>query len=302
MASWQAYLTVAFLKLRVKRNLKSQTNVEQARATLNAIKHKVPSGITAKQETIGGVPGEWLSPDAGGAAGTLLYLHGGAYFACSSQTHRPITGGFARRGLEVFAADYRLAPENPFPAAVDDAIAAYRGLLARGVQPSSLVVGGDSAGGGLALAMLLSLRDAGDPMPAAAVLFSPWTDLAGTGATLRSNSRRDAMFTGEGFSRASEPYLAGADPRNPLASPLYADLGGFPPMLIHVGSYEVLLDDSLRVAERARAAGTDVTLQTWPVVPHVWQLFRMPEVKQSMDAAATFLRNALQARSQRLAA
>ena len=302
MASWQAHLTVLILKLRVKRKLKAETDIAVARATLSAIKHKVPAGVSAASETVGGVDGEWLRPATGTPAGTLLYLHGGGYFACSPQTHRPITGGFARRGLAVFAPDYRLAPEHPFPAAVDDAVAAYRGLLANGVAPETLVVGGDSAGGGLALALMLTLRDAGEPMPRAAVLFSPWTDLAGTGETLRSNTKRDAMFPGEGMERAAEPYLAGADSRTPLASPLYADLAGLPPLLVHAGSYEVLLDDSRRLAERARAAGTSVTLQTWPVVPHVWQLFPMPEAGQSMDAAAAFLRDALTGADQRLAA
>ena len=302
MASWQAHLIVLFLKVRVKRQLSTETNLDRARATMSAVKQKVLPGVTASTKRIGGIEGEWSSPVSGGAAGTLLYLHGGGYFACSPQTHRPITGGFARRGFEVFAPDYRLAPENPFPAAIEDAVAAYRGLLASGVPAASLTIGGDSAGGGLALATLLSLRDAGDPMPAAAVLFSPWTDLAGTGETLRTNTKRDAMFHGEGMERAVAPYLAGADPRNPLASPLYADLHGLPPLLIHAGTYEVLLDDSRRLAERAHAAGTETVLQTWPVVPHVWQLFGMPESAQSMDAAAAFLKAKLGGDAERLAA
>ena len=295
MASLQAHLIVLILKLRVKRKLTAQTDIKAARATLSAVKHKVPTGVAATTEAVGGVEGEWMRPAAGNAAGTLLYLHGGGYFACSPQTHRPITGGFARRGLDVFAPDYRLAPEHPFPAAIEDGIAAYRGLLARGTDPGKLVIAGDSAGGGLALAVLLSLRDAGDPLPAAAMLFSPWTDLAGTGDSLRTNTRRDAMFTGRDMDKAAEPYLAGADPRDPLASPLYADLAGLPPMLIHAGAYEVLLDDSVRLAERGRAAGTEMALQTWPVVPHVWQLFAMPESGQSLDAAAAFLTGKLRA-------
>ena len=302
MASLQAHLIVLVLKFQVKRKLKGETDVESARATLSAIKHKVPPGVVARTETVGGVSGEWLRPASGATAGTLLYLHGGGYFACSPQTHRPITGGFAKRGLEVFAPDYRLAPEHPFPAAIDDAVAAYRGLLARGIAPGDLTIGGDSAGGGLALATLLTLRAAGDPLPAATMLFSPWTDLAATGETLRSNRKRDAMFNGDGMDKAADVYLGGADPKHPLASPLYADLSGLPPTLIHAGTYEVLLDDSRRLAERARAAGTDVTLQTWPVVPHVWQLFAMPESGRSMDAAAAFLKGKLRADTERLAA
>ncbi len=302
MASWQAHLMVLFLKYQVKRKMSGEVDVVKARATLGGVKQKVPNGARAVDGRVGGVPGEWMRPASGATQGTLLYLHGGGYFACSPVTHRPVTGGFARRGWSVFAPDYRLAPEHPFPAAVDDAVAVYRGLLAQGVTPESLTVAGDSAGGGLALAMLLSLRDAGEPLPAAAALFSPWTDLAATGGTLVTNSARDAMFDGKGIERGVEPYLAGADPRNPLASPLYGDYAGFPPMLIHAGDYEVLLDDSRRLAERVRAAGASVTLRTWPVVPHAWQLFPIPEAKQSMDAAAAFLRAALQAQLGRLAA
>ena len=293
MASWQAHLTVLVLKWSVKRNMAKETDVLRARDALGRAKRRVPVGASASDETLGGVTGEWLRPTGGGAAGTLLYLHGGGYFACSPQTHRPITSGFARRGLNVFAPDYRLAPEHPFPAAINDATAAYRGLLARGVPAHSIVVGGDSAGGGLALAMLLSLRDAGDQLPAAAILFSPWTDLAGTGASLTANHSRDAMFPGKGMDRAAAPYLNGTDPYHPLASPLYADLGGLPRLLVHVGTYEILLDDSQRLVEKAKAAGTPATLQSWPVVPHVWQLFRMPEAEQSIDLAATFLHAAL---------
>ena len=302
MASWQAHLTVLMLKLQVKRKLKGSLDVLKARATLAATKHKVPPGVTAISETVGGLAGEWLRSAERATVGTLLYLHGGGYFACSPQTHRPITCGFAQRGLAVFAPDYRLAPEHPFPAAVDDAVAAYRGLLAGGIAPQSIAIAGDSAGGGLALALLVSLRDAGDPMPAAAMLFSPWTDLACTGASVKENDRRDAMFVAEGMERGAQPYLNGTNPRNPLASPLYADLSRLPPLLVHVGSYEILLDDSRRLVERARAAGTSAQIQTWPVLPHVWQLFRMPETTVSMNAAADFLRAAITTGAQRVAA
>ncbi len=302
MASLQAHLITLFLKYRVKRRLMGEIDIKGARVTLSAVKHKIPPGIAAVTEAVGGITGEWLRPAAGGTVGTLLFLHGGGYFACSPQTHRPITGGFAKTGLDVFAPDYRLAPEHPFPAAIEDGVAAYRGLLARGIAPDRLAIGGDSAGGGLALSVMLSLRDAGDPLPAACVLFSPWTDLAATGETVRTNTKRDAMFHGAELRKGAEPYLSGADPRNPLASPLYAELGGLPPMLIHAGSYEVLLDDSRRLAERANAAGTEATLRTWPVVPHVWQLFNLPESAQSMAAAAAFLAGKLQGGTRRLAA
>ncbi|WP_158743923.1 alpha/beta hydrolase [Acidisphaera sp. L21] len=289
MASWQAHLTVLFLKWQVKRKIRGETDVFRARATMDRFKHRVSAGLAASEDSIGGIKGEWVRSVSGVKSGTLLYLHGGGYFACSPQTHRPITCAFAAAGLAVFAPEYRLAPEHPFPAAIDDAVAAYRGLLAQGIPARSIVVAGDSAGGGLALALLLSLRDAGDKLPAAAMLFSPWTDLAGTGDSLRVNHHRDAMFVGEGMERAASPYLAGTDPYHPLASPVYAELGDLPPLLVHVGSYEVLLDDSRRVVERAQQAGTDATMRTWPVVPHVWQLFRMPEAQHSMQLATAFL-------------
>jgi acetyl esterase/lipase len=296
MASWQTHLLCAFLRHQVKRKLRGQTNVTEVRAALEAVKHQVPKGVVVQDRGFGGIEGEWLVGTAGAAGGTLFYLHGGGYFACSARTHRPITAGFAQRGLQVFAPNYRLAPEHPFPAAIDDAVAAYLGLLASGVPPGAITIGGDSAGGGLALAMLLSLRDAGQPLPAAALLFSPWTDLAGTGRSLVTNDKRDAMFDGDKIALAAAPYLGGADPRHPLASPLYAELRGLPPLLIHVGSHEVLLDDSTRLADRAQAAGVTVTVRHWPVVPHVWQLFKfLPEARQSMDEAARFLLAALDA-------
>ena len=302
MGSWQAYLTAWLLRYRVKRRMTGHFDIKAARTMLARAKHRVPPGVTVTEAGVGGVPGEWLRPVAVPPRGTLLYFHGGAYFAGSPATHRPITCGFATRGFAVFAADYRLAPEHPFPAAVDDAVAAYRGLLDGGVPPSGLTVAGDSAGGGLALALLVSLRDAGLPLPAAAVGFSPWTDQAATGASLETNTKRDAMFYGNLMERATTPYLAGQDPLNPLASPLYADLHGLPPLLLHAGSYEVLLDDSVRLVERAQAAGVAATLRTWPVVPHVWQLFPLPEARESLDGAAHFLHAALADGAKRIAA
>ena len=294
MASLRAHLITLALRWGMKRKMRGETDIARVRARLKPFVRKVPADLMATDGKFGGVVGEWLHPAATPLVGTLLYLHGGGYFACSPQTHRPITGKFAQAGLAVFSPDYRLAPEHPFPAAIDDAVAVYRGLLASGISPAGLAIGGDSAGGGLALATLVSLRDAGDPLPAAAMLFSPWTDLAGTGDSLRTNHRRDAMFPNDGMDRAAAPYLAGTDPFHPLASPVYADLHGLPPLLLHAGSWEILLDDSRRVVERARAAGTQAMLETWPVVPHVWQMFRMPETDQSMAKATAFLRQALQ--------
>ena len=291
MASLQAHLAVWMVKWRVKRRLQGVTDYRVARKILRPDPYRVPSSVRVTSAQVGGIPGEWVegpeTPEA-----TLLYLHGGGYFGCSAETHRPITAAFAQRRFRVFAPDYRLAPEHPFPAAVNDAAAAYRGLLSAKHPPQRLVVAGDSAGGGLTLSLLLALRAASLSLPAAAAMFSPWTDLAATGDSIRTNARRCAMFNGRDIGPTARYYLGDTDPRNPLASPLYADLSGLPPLLIHVGADEVLRDDSTRLAERARAAGVPVDLKIWPVVPHAWQLVPhlVPEARRSLQEAAEFLR------------
>lgn len=289
MPSLQAHVATWILKRKLKPKLALADDALEVRRLLRPERMKLPSGILITAQELGGVPGEWV--EAGTPPGaTLLYLHGGGYVACSAEMHRPITVGFAKNGLRVFAPDYRMAPEHLFPAAVDDAVAVYRALLQQGIPPSKIFAAGDSAGGGLTLAMLLSLRDSGVRLPAAVALFSPWTDLAATGNSLRTNDGRCAMFRGANISKGARFYLGDADPRNPLASPLYADLRGLPPMLIHVGKDETLLDDSTRLADSARAAGVRVEMKIWPVVPHVWQLIpAMPEARRSLREAARFL-------------
>ncbi|HKW61929.1 MAG TPA: alpha/beta hydrolase [Candidatus Acidoferrum sp.] len=290
MASLQAHFAVWFTKWRVKRRLKGCRDYRVARAILRPLPYKVPASVRIGAAQVNGIPGEWIeSPNSRGAV--LLYLHGGGYFGCSAETHRPITVWFALHGFRVFAPNYRLAPENPFPAAVDDAVAAYRGLLADGHSPQRLVVAGDSAGGGLAFSLMLALRAAGRPLPVAAALFSPWTDLAATGESIRTNAARCAMFNGGDIGPSARYYLGDTDPRNPLASPFYADLSGLPPLLIHVGADECLRDDSTRVAEKAKAAGVPVELKIWPIVPHAWQLALqvLPEARQSLRETSEFL-------------
>jgi acetyl esterase/lipase len=256
---------------------------------------KAPADVQITQVALAGVPAERVEGKST-SAGVLVYLHGGGYFACSARTHRPYTTAFAQHGFLVFAPDYRLAPENRFPAAVEDAVAAWRAVRADVVEESPMVIAGDSAGGGLALATMLRLRELGDPMPAAAALFSPFTDLAGAGESRRTNSRRCAMFRGDVFQRALDYYGGTLDPHDPLISPLYAELRGLPPLLIHVGEDETLRDDSTALAEKARAAGVAVQLKLWPAVPHVWQLFHpfVPEGRRSLAEAAGFLAEAIQ--------
>lgn len=291
MASWQAHLSVWVIKWRVKRRLRGAQDVSLMRSVLRPERYDVPGDVKTSPAEVSRVAGEWVEGAAPNGA-VMLYLHGGGYFGCSAQTHRPVTVSFARQGFRVFAPNYRLAPENKFPAAVDDAVAAYRGLLSAGHAPEKIVVGGDSAGGGLALSLLLALQRDGVPLPAGAALFSPWTDLAATGDSIKTNTRRCAMFYGESVAPSARMYLGEMDPKNPLASPLYADLTGLPPLLLHVGADEVLRDDSTRLAERAKAAGVRVELKVWPVVPHAWQLapHKIPEARASLRESGEFLR------------
>ena len=291
MASLQARIAVWMIKWRVKRRLRGVRDYRVARQILRPDPYRVPAKIRISPANVNGVSGEWLE-GANPGNGVVLYLHGGGYFACSPESHRPISSSFALENFRVFAVGYRLAPEHRFPAALEDATAAYRGLLAIGHSPKSIVVVGDSAGGGLALSMMVALRDAGIPLPAAAALFSPWTDLAATGDSVRTNNRRCAMFNGPDIGPSARYYLDQLPATTPLASPLYANLKGLPPLLIHVGADEILRDDSTRLAERARAAGVPVELKIWPVVPHSWQLapHKIPEARQSLRESAEFLR------------
>lgn len=234
-----------------------------------------------------------VSRTAGPESPVVLYLHGGGFIACSPETHRPLAGSLAcRLNAQVFVPSYRLAPEHPFPAALDDAVAAYRYLLEeRGVAPSRIVIIGDSAGGGLALSLAMAVRDLGLPQAAALVTFSPWADLAATGASLDENSDRCAMFAGETIRRAACFYVGDGDPRDPRLSPVYGDFTALPPLLVHAAVDEVLRDDAVRVVERARAAGVPVTLRLWPHVPHVWQFFAavLPEARESLNDVVRFV-------------
>lgn len=287
MASVQCRVAAFLVKARLKGRLHRAGDATAIRKLMTPPPSKLPRGVRVTPGEVGDIPGEWVEADQ--AHATLLYLHGGGYVACSPQTHRPVTAAFARLGFRVFAPDYRLAPEHVFPAAVEDACAAYRGLRSLGLD--SLFVAGDSAGGGLCLALMITLRDTGEQQPSRAALFSPWTDLAASGESLTANNSCCAMFYGEDIGPTARYYLDGTDPRHPLASPLYADLTSLPPLLIHVGANEVLLDDSRRLAEKAQAAGVRVELKIWAAVPHVWQLVPslIPEARESLKQAAEFL-------------
>ncbi len=290
--SWQARVASFFVRHRVKPRLADMRNIERVRRTFGS-PLPTPGGVRYTEALVGGVRGEWVEAATGAApVATLLYLHGGGFVGCSPRTHRPLTAAFALQGFSVFVPDYRLAPEHPFPAAPEDVRAVWRALRAERSH-QRLVVAGDSAGGNLALGLLVALNEAGEPMPAAAALFSPAVDLAGESLSLHRNSASDAMFEGPQLQHLGDAYLAGADPLQPLASPLRGRLQGLPPLLVHVGAGEVLRDDALRLVARAREAGVTVEFELFHGVPHVWQLLRhLPEARRSVQAAARFLREA----------
>ena len=255
-----------------------------------------PADATYAPTEVAGRPAAWILADGARADRTLLYLHGGGYCIGSLKSHRGLATDLSRAaGVRVLLLDYRLGPEHPFPAAVDDAVAAYRTLLDGGAEARHVAIAGDSAGGGLTVAALLALRDAGLPRPAAAVLLSPWLDLALSGASMDGKAAIDPMVQRAPLQRMADAYLAGADPRAPLASPLYADLTGLPPLLVHVGSAETLHDDATRFAARARAADVDVTLEVWDDMIHVWHAFGfiLPEARAANQKIGAFLQERL---------
>jgi len=276
--------------------LREDVPVEETRATFEQLAAVYPVADDVKREKAGpeGVPGEWLTPSGVSGDITVYWLHGGGYTIGSISTHARMVSLIVRAAdARAFAINYRLAPENPFPAGLDDALAGYRWLLEQGVDPARLVIGGDSAGGGLTLATLQRLREAGDPLPAAAVLLSPWTDLEATGESVKTRREADPMIDPTGALEAARSYLPDGDLRDPLVSPLHADFTGLPPMLIQVGDAEVLLDDSTRVYERAEAAGVDVTLEVNDEMIHVFQFFAplLPEAVAAIERIGEFAKS-----------
>jgi phosphinothricin tripeptide acetyl hydrolase len=257
-----------------------------------------PVAPDVKVETVvvGGVPGERITPAVTKAGAVVLYFHGGGYCIGSPRSHRHLAAAIgAATEAVVVLPDYRLAPEHPFPAAVDDAVAVYRALLADGVSPSRIVIAGDSAGGGLTVATLLALREAGVALPAAGVCLSPWVDLTCSGASYETKAAADPIVKRESVGEMATAYLGGRDAKTPLASPLFANLAGLPPLLIQVGSAEVLLDDAVMLADRAKAAGVETTLEVWDDMVHVWPWFLtlLDEGPAAVAAISKFARSRL---------
>jgi acetyl esterase/lipase len=275
-----------------------ERTIQESREAFEALGALFPLGADVRAEKVdaGGVPSEWVSVPASDPEMVIYYLHGGGYVIGSPNTHREFVSRLCRAtGARALVPDYRLGPENPFPAAVDDALSAYRWLLDQGAEPAKTIIAGDSAGGGLTISTLVAARDAGLPLPAAAVCISPWTDLAITGESMASRAAADPIIEKRFLEEAVGHYLAGGNSRAPLASPLYADLSGLPPLLLHAGDAETLLDDSTRLAERAKAAGVDVTLEVWDEMIHVWHIFAamLPEGQQAIDRIGEWVREKL---------
>jgi acetyl esterase/lipase len=263
----------------------------QIQEKFNRLTARIPQDILFEAASADGVPVEWVSDSQSRPEHVILYFHGGAYYAGSINTHRGFAAQFVKAtGFRVLLVDYRLAPANPYPAAVEDATTAYRWLLAQGYSPSKIIVAGDSAGGGLSLATLVNLRDAGELLPAGAVCISPWTDLALKGKSMELNAQIDFICPPQMLEAAAPRYFGAHDPQEPLISPLYADLSGLPPILIHVGTEETLLDDATRLAEAAQKAGVDVDLQIWPDMFHIFVLVDyLPEAQAAMSIITKFV-------------
>jgi monoterpene epsilon-lactone hydrolase len=294
MASEELSMIVNMLRLRP---LSTGPTAAEMRAGIEVIASVFPlaADVTCEAVTAGGVPAEWVVAPGAVAGRVILYLHGGGYVIGSISTHRELASRLSRAAVaRALVIDYRLAPEHPHPAAVEDATAAYRWLLSTGTDPSRIVIAGDSAGGGLTVATLVAVRDAGLPLPAAGVCLSPWVDLEGIGESMTTKAVVDPMVQGDDLRMMAAMYLAGQDPRTPLAAPLYANLAGLPPLLIQVGTAETLLDDSTRLAERARKAGVAVTLEPWEDMVHVWQIFAtmLPEGRAAIERIGEFVKRA----------
>ena len=249
--------------------------------------------VSVEQAQIAGVDVDWLRPTEARQDKVILYLHGGAYVMGSRRTHRQIVSHIARAaGVVAVVPEYRLAPEDPFPAGLDDAVAVYRGLLESGFGPEDIIISGDSAGGGLSAATMLALRHAGIPMPAAAVMLSPFLDVTGSGESATTRADRDPWFDSKDLEVVARYYCPDeSEWRNPLVSPVFANVAGLPPMLILVGDDEILLSDSTRFAEKLEAEGIDVELEIWPEMWHVFQMFvgKMPEARKAIRKIAQYI-------------
>lgn len=289
-----AELEIILKRLTASGNYSPEFSVSAARTDWYAYADDfvVPEGLSLWTESLGASPVEWTARAGASSERIVLYLHGGGYICGSPKSHRAITCELAESFAgRVGSIDYRLAPENPFPAAVDDVVAAVEKLYIRGISPRSLALAGDSAGGGLAIASMLAIRDRGLPLPAAAWVISPWTDLTNSSISIQQNATRDPIVFVDAIERTARLYLGAQPARNPLASPVFGDLRRLGPMLIQVGSGEILFDDAVRLARAAGIADVEVTLEIWPKMPHAWHIFSaaLEEGRAAVRRAAEWL-------------
>ena len=296
--SLRAHAVRLGLRIFVKRRYRHEPIevVRQRFKRMELLVPRPPRGTKTRNFSLKGLPARTVTVREARPGTEVLFLHGGAYSVGSFRNYGHFTWRLGKAArARVLALDYRMAPEHPYPAALNDALAGYCWLLDQGAKPDRILLAGDSAGGGLTLALLLKLRDEGVPLPAGAVALSPWTDLATTGASLHTKADTDPMLVASEIPHHAAMYLGGADPRDPYASPLYGDPRGLPPTLIQAGGDEVLLDDGVRMAEKMQAAGCDVELQVWPRMPHVFQLLAtvMPEAQAAVAEIARFARRVL---------
>nr|3V9A_A Chain A, Esterase/lipase [uncultured bacterium] len=271
----------------------TEVPLDVMRKGMEKVAFKAADDIQVEQVTVAGCAAEWVRAPGCQAGKAILYLHGGGYVMGSINTHRSMVGEISRASqAAALLLDYRLAPEHPFPAAVEDGVAAYRWLLDQGFKPQHLSISGDSAGGGLVLAVLVSARDQGLPMPASAIPISPWADMTCTNDSFKTRAEADPMVAPGGINKMAARYLNGADAKHPYASPNFANLKGLPPLLIHVGRDEVLLDDSIKLDAKAKADGVKSTLEIWDDMIHVWHAFHpmLPEGKQAIVRVGEFMR------------
>jgi monoterpene epsilon-lactone hydrolase len=300
-----APIDLAIARIRaVYRGWNRDTTVDQMRSDWDAAFGGSTAAVTCERVSAGGVDGEWISPADAPQDKAILYFHGGGFRVGSVTSHRDLIAQIAlASGCRVLAINYRLAPEHRFPAARDDALATYGWMLDCGLKPDNIAFAGDSAGGNLALAAMLSLRERRLPLPVSAVLMSPWTDLVATGASYVSRAEADPIHQRPVILALAKNYLGGqGDPCDPLVSPLYADLVGLPPLLIQVGDRETVLDDSVMLADLARAVGVDVHLEVWDGMIHVFQMFgaELAEAQQAIASIAQFLNRHFHIRDERV--
>jgi acetyl esterase/lipase len=274
----------------------AKKTIDEKRKVLETISRfsMLSSKTKVERVQVNGISADWVSANDVSEDKIVLYFHGGGYNACSPNTHRELCANISIASCaKVLLIDYRLAPENPFPAALEDATSSYRWLLKNGYSNENIAVAGDSAGGGLSVAASISLRDGGEPMPSSVACISPWTDLELSGDSIKTHASIDPMLTLEVLQHMASNYIKKNNPCSPYISPIYADLKGLPPLFIQVGSDEMLLDDSIRIVEKAKNSGVDVKLEIYDQMWHVWHLAArfMPEAKKAVNELGLFIRN-----------